>query len=43
MILVIEEGRVAEVGTHDELVARGGAYARMNAIQTAAATQAGIA
>ena len=43
MILVIEEGRVAEVGTHQELVERGGAYARMNAIQTAAATQAGIA
>ena len=43
MILVIEEGRVAEVGTHQELVAKGGAYARMNAIQTAAATQAGIA
>ena len=43
MILVIEDGRVAEVGTHQELVARGGAYARMNAIQTAAATQAGIA
>ena len=43
MILVIEEGRVAEVGTHQELVARGGAYARMNAIQSAAATQGGIA
>ncbi len=43
MILVIEEGRVAEVGTHQELVAKGGAYARMNAIQTAAATQGGIA
>ncbi len=43
MILVIEDGRVAEVGTHAELVARGGAYARMDAIQSAAATQAGIA
>ena len=43
MILVLEEGRVTEVGTHAELVARGGAYARMDAIQSAAATQAGIA
>ena len=32
-ILVIEEGRVTEEGTHDELVARGGSYARMNRIQ----------
>ena len=43
MILVIEEGRVAEVGTHQELVEKGGVYARMNAIQTSAATQADIA
>ena len=43
MILVLEEGRVTEVGTHAELVAKGGAYARMDAIQSAAATQAGIA
>ena len=42
-ILVIEEGRVTESGTHDELVALGGSYARMNAIQSAAATQNGIA
>ena len=32
-ILVIEEGRVIERGTHDELVKLGGSYARMNAIQ----------
>ena len=35
-ILVIEEGRVTEEGTHAELVALGGSYARMNRIQSAA-------
>ena len=32
-ILVIEEGRVTEKGTHGELVRLGGTYARMNGIQ----------
>ena len=32
-ILVIENGRITEEGTHDELVALGGIYARMNNIQ----------
>ena len=36
-ILVIEDGRVAESGTHAELVQKGGIYARMNEIQSAAA------
>ena len=41
LILVIEDGRITEQGTHDELVALGGSYARMNSIQATAA--AGIA
>ena len=32
-ILVIEDGRITESGTHSELVALGGSYARMNSIQ----------
>ncbi len=36
MILVIEDGKVKESGTHDELVALGGSYARMDRIQSSA-------
>ena len=36
-ILVIEDGCVTEEGTHEELVALGGSYARMNNIQSSAA------
>ena len=32
---MIENGSVTEEGTHEELVALGGSYARMNRIQTA--------
>ncbi len=32
-ILVMEEGRVVEIGTHAELVAKGGLYGRLAALQ----------
>ncbi len=38
-VLYIESGRVVEVGTHDELLARGGAYARLHAKQFEAGTR----
>ncbi len=35
LICVIEEGRVTEQGSHAELLARGGSYARFQALQFA--------
>ena len=40
LIYVIEAGRVAEQGSHDELVAAGGLYARLHALQFAKAAPA---
>jgi ATP-binding cassette subfamily B protein len=35
-IVVLDGSHVVEVGSHDELVARGGQYAQLYAIQAAA-------
>jgi ATP-binding cassette subfamily B protein/subfamily B ATP-binding cassette protein MsbA len=37
-IAVLEEGRIVELGTHDELLRRGGMYARFCEVQSAPAT-----
>jgi ABC-type multidrug transport system fused ATPase/permease subunit len=32
-ILVMDQGRLAEQGTHEELIAAGGLYAKLHALQ----------
>ena len=34
-IVVVEEGKILEEGTHDELLAKGGEYARLYRVQNA--------
>jgi len=40
-ILALENGRIVEVGRHDDLVAKGGLYARLSRLQFQSAEQAG--
>lgn len=41
-ILVLDEGRIAESGTHEELLASGGLYARLHALQEESYTDVDI-
>jgi ABC-type multidrug transport system fused ATPase/permease subunit len=42
VIHVFDRGRVVESGRHDELLARGGLYARLHALQFAAAAEEAV-
>jgi len=39
-VLVIQQGQIVERGTHDELIASGGAYANLYALQLGATSAA---
>ena len=39
LILVMQEGRIVESGTHDELIEKGGAYAELHRSQFAQAQE----
>jgi subfamily B ATP-binding cassette protein MsbA len=39
-IVVLQKGEIAEIGTHRELLAKGGVYAQLHRIQFSAITQA---
>ncbi len=39
-IVVLEHGRVTDLGTHDELMARGGVYPELFTLQASACTDA---
>jgi ATP-binding cassette subfamily B protein len=41
-IYVLDEGRIAELGTHDELLAHGGLYAALWAVQTGQITRPAV-
>jgi ABC-type multidrug transport system fused ATPase/permease subunit len=40
---VLDAGRIVEQGTHAELLARGGAYARLHSAVAAGGTEGGLA
>jgi subfamily B ATP-binding cassette protein MsbA len=42
-VVVLDQGRVAESGTHAQLLARGGLYARLHALQSGAPDGEGVA
>jgi len=43
LIVVLERARVAEAGSHEELVARGGTYAGLYGVQAAAIVENALA